>query len=95
VSAQTCFPHPRRADARRSLRSPVADRGLIFTAQGRLRTPRRADARSAGRKRSQLQLRYSHHGGLTPAALVHVRLYIAKIVFSPASVRATTQERGA
>jgi hypothetical protein len=60
VSAQTCLPHPLRADARRSLRSSVADRGLIFTAQGRFHTPRWADARRAGRKRSQLQLRYSH-----------------------------------
>jgi hypothetical protein len=49
VSAQTCFPDPRRVDARRSLRSPVADRGLIFTVQGRLRTPRRADARRSCR----------------------------------------------
>jgi hypothetical protein len=45
VSAQTCFPHPLRADVCRSLRSPVADSGLIFTAQGRLHTPRRADTR--------------------------------------------------
>jgi hypothetical protein len=35
------------------------------------------------------------HGGLTPAALFGVRLCIAQIVFSPADVRATTQERGA
>jgi hypothetical protein len=44
------FTEPRRVDACRSLRSPVADSGLIFTAQGRLHTPRRADARrSRGR----------------------------------------------
>jgi hypothetical protein len=44
-TAQGRLHTPRRADARRSLRSPVADRGLIFAARGRLHTPRRADAR--------------------------------------------------
>jgi hypothetical protein len=46
-----------------------------------------------GQKRSPLQVRYSNHGGLTPAAFVHVRLCIAKIVFMPADVRIAIQER--
>jgi hypothetical protein len=66
--------------------------------------PRRADTRrswspvrtspnSAGF--SPHNVRITRHGGLTPAALVHVRLCIAKIVFSPADIRIAAQERGA
>jgi hypothetical protein len=36
-----------------------------------------------------------HHGGLTPAALVGMRMYIAKIGFSSADIRTATEERGA
>jgi hypothetical protein len=38
---------------------------------------------------------YKHHGGLMPAALVGMRLYIAKIGFSSADIRTATEERGA
>jgi hypothetical protein len=39
-------------------------------------------------------VRITHHGGLTPAALVNVRSCIAKIVFSPANVRTATGAGG-
>jgi hypothetical protein len=39
-------------------------------------------------------MRFLHHGGLTPAALVSVRLCIAKIVFSPTNVRTATRAGG-
>jgi hypothetical protein len=48
----------------------------------------------AGRKRPQLQLRYHTHGGLTPAALVHVRFCIAKIVILSADGRCNTAKSG-
>jgi hypothetical protein len=35
-----------------------------------------------------------NHGGLTPAAFVHVRFCIAKIVFSPANVRSAPRAGG-
>jgi hypothetical protein len=39
-------------------------------------------------------VRITHHGGLTPAALVNLRSCIAKIVFSPANVRTATRAGG-
>jgi hypothetical protein len=45
---------------------------------------------------SSATVRATHHGGLTPAALVNMRLCIAKGVISPATGRrARRQERGA
>jgi hypothetical protein len=46
-------------------------------------------------KTSAIAPALAFHGGLTPAALGHVRSSIAKIAFSLADIRTATQERGA
>ena len=98
VSAQTCLPHPLRADARCSLRLPVADRCLIFTARGRLHTPRRADARrSRGRAFVHRKNRFfagkrSRHntraGGVSPPWGLLTRMQQAS-AHPPSAVRRT------
>jgi hypothetical protein len=49
---------------------------------------------SNGGRFSPHRVRFTDHGGLTPAALVDMRMYIAKIGFSSADIRTATEERG-
>jgi hypothetical protein len=77
LSSQARFVEPRRADARRSwccVRRSCGDvRGIVLA--GAILGPRRADARrswwrySPNANRTDLQVRFVSHGGLTPAAL--------------------------
>jgi hypothetical protein len=55
--------------------------------------PRRADA-GRWKKASAIAMALPHHGGLTPAALVHVRFCIAKIVILSADGRCNTAKSG-
>ena len=77
LQLEMLFTNPRRADARRSwrcVRRSCGDvRGIVLA--GAIREPRRADARrscwrySPNSNRTDLQVRFPSHGGLTPAAL--------------------------
>jgi hypothetical protein len=55
--------------------------------------PRGMRASSFGKKRSVLPVRYSNHGGLTPAALVNECSCSAQVAVSPANVRTAEPPR--
>jgi hypothetical protein len=63
------------------------------TKSGGRKPPRGTRASSFGKKRSVLPVRYSNHGGLTPAALVNERSCIAQVAVSPANVRTAEPPR--
>jgi hypothetical protein len=104
---QLRYAHPRRADARRSCECAFVHRKNRFFAgkrshcnvrAGGVSPPVECAPHTSSRRRNSSHRRRTcdlqTHGGLTPAALVHVRSCIAKIVFSPANVRSATRAGG-
>jgi len=103
---QLRYSHPRRADARRSWERAFVhrtnrffpDKCLHCTKSGGRKPPVEGTPQASSRARNSLHCRcrrgLQNHGGLTPAALVNVRSYIAKIVILSADGRRNRTQSG-
>jgi hypothetical protein len=89
------FGKPRRADARRSYKRAFVQRECRFSLRTNVAQPGAAGVSQPWKPNAGASALH-YHGELTAAALVNVRLFIAKIAILPADARCTgDQERGA